>query len=142
MFPPVRTSSRLSKSVPKADNRDMFSRRVCLLLNVMLILALSSLTLWASKDFVMPRAENANTYPSKDAHPTEKVTAAIDLYNTSPKDSIFITPYIQEDILPVFFIITNDGDQPISVNNMEVQLVTGGRAKLEALSVDDVFRRV
>ena len=120
----------------------MFSRRVCRLLNIALLLSASSVALWAAKDFVMPRAENANTYPSKDAHPTEKVTAAIDLYNTSPKDSIFITPYNQEDILPVFLIITNDGDQPITVNNMEAQLVTGGRAKLEALTVDDVFRRV
>ncbi len=94
------------------------------------------------KDFVPPRAENANTYPSKDAHPAEKVTAAIDLYNTSPKDNIFITPYNQEGILPVFLIISNDGDQPITVNNMEVQLVTGRRAKLDGLTTDDVFRRV
>lgn len=100
------------------------------------------MTLWAYKDFVPPRAENANTYPCKDAHPTEKVTAAIDLYNASPKDNIFITPYNQEGILPVFLIITNDGDQAITVNNMEAQLVTGRRTKLEALTADDIFRRV
>jgi hypothetical protein len=120
----------------------MFSRRVLLLL-IGFILAFFSLALIAKdKDFVPPRAENANTYLSKDAHPTEKLTAAIDLYNSSPKDNIFITPYNQEGILPVFLIISNDGDQPITVNNMEVQLVTGGRAKLDALTTDDVFRRV
>jgi len=112
------------------------------LLNVALMLALSSLALWAAKDFVAPHAENANTYPSKDAHPTEKITAAIDVYNAPPKNNIFITPYSEDGILPVFLIISNDGDQPITVNNMEAQLVTGGRAKLEALTVDDVFRRV
>ena len=116
--------------------------RVRLLLNVALLLALSSSVLWASKDFVPPRAENASTYPSKDAHPTEKVTVAIDLYNTSPKDNIFITPYNQEAILPVFLVITNDGDQPITVNNLQAQWVTGLRTKLEALSTDDIFRRV
>jgi len=119
----------------------MLSRRVRLLLTLGVTVAFSSLTLWASKDFVPPRAENANTYACRDAHTSEKVTAAIDLYNTSPKDNIFITPYHQEGILPVFLVITNDGDQPIAVNNMRAQLVTG-RAKMESLTTDDIFRRV
>ena len=60
----------------------------------------------------MPHAENAATYPSHDAHSDEKVTIAIDLYNTSPKDDIFNTRYVQEGILPVFLVITNDGNKP------------------------------
>lgn len=121
----------------------MLSRRVRLLLLIGLTVALSPLALLAKdKDFVAPRAENANTYPSKDAHPKEKVTAAIDVYNSAPKDNIFITPYNQEGILPVFLIISNDGDQPITVNNMRVQLVTGKNTKLDGLTTDDVFRRV
>jgi hypothetical protein len=121
----------------------MLSRRVRLLLSIGLTVAFSSMaTMAKDKDFVAPRAENANSYPSKDAHPTEMVTAAIDLYNTSPRDNIFITPYNQEGILPVFLIISNDGDQPITVNNIEVQLVTGRNAKLDGLTTDDVFRRV
>ncbi len=120
----------------------MLSRRVCLLLTLGVIVALSSLPLWASKDFVPPRAENANTYTCKDAHASEKVTAAIDLYNTSPKDNIFITPYNQEGILPVFLVITNDGDQPITINNMRAELVTSRNTKLESLTTNDIFRRV
>lgn len=107
-----------------------------------LIVLFATLSLFAAKDYVAPRAENANTYPSKDAHPNEKVTAAVDVYNSSPKDNIFITPYNQEGILPVFLIITNDGDHPITVNNMRAELVTAQRSKLEALTTDDVFRRV
>ncbi len=97
---------------------------------------------WAFKEFVAPRPENANSYPSKDAHPIEKVTAAVDLYNTAPKDDIFGTQYMQEGILPVLLIITNSGDQPISLKQMHAELVTASRSKLEALEVDDVFRRV
>jgi len=100
------------------------------------------MALWAAKEFVPPRAENANTYASKDAHPKDKVTAAIDLYNAAPKDQIFITPYAQEGILPVLLIVTNAGDQPITLSDMHAELVTAGRAKLEALDTDDVFRRV
>ena len=89
--------------------------------------------LWAFKDFVMPHAENAATYPSKDAHTDEKVTIAIDLYNTAPKDDIFSTHYVQEGILPVFLVITNDGNKPISVTKLQAQLVTSNRSKLEGL---------
>lgn len=97
---------------------------------------------WAFKDFVMPKAENASTYPSKDSQSNEKITVAVDLYNSAPKDDIFNTHYVQEGILPVFLVITNDGDKPISVTKMSAELVTANRAKLEALSADDVVRRV
>lgn len=107
-----------------------------------ILIASFSIALWAGKEFVPPKAENANTYPSKDAHPNEKVTVAVDVYNSAPKNDIFITHYSEEGILPVLLIITNDSDQPIRVKNMVAQLVTGRRAKLEALEVDDVFRRV
>jgi len=109
---------------------------------VVLVLTFTVTQLWGFKDFVMPRAENASTYPSKDSHSTEKITAAIDLYDTSPKDDVFSTHYLQEGILPVFLVITNDGDKPISVTKMSAQLVTATRAKLDALNVDDVMRRV
>ncbi len=120
----------------------MLSRRFVQPWTVALTVIISSSALWAFKDFVPPHAENASTYPCKDAHPTEKVTMAVDVYNAPPKADIFITPYPQEGILPVFLIITNDGDQPITVKNMQAELVTVRRSKLESLTADDVFRRV
>ena len=116
--------------------------RCRVLLSIVLVVALSSAVLWAAKEFVPPKAANANTYPSKDAHPNEKVTAAVDVYNTAPKDDIFITHYSEEGILPVLLIITNDGDQPITLKDMRAEWMTARRTKLEALDVDDVFRRV
>ena len=112
------------------------------LLSIFLLIAFSSVVLCASKEFIPPKVDNANTYPCKDAHPNEKVTIAVDLYNTPPKDSIFVTHYNEEGILPVLLVITNDGDQPVRLKEMRAQLVNARRAKLEALDVDDVFRRV
>ena len=120
----------------------MLSRHPVFLCITTLVVVCSCLTLWAAKDFVAPRPENANTYASKDAHPNEHVTAAVDVYNSPPKDDIFATHYSEESILPVLLIITNDGDQPITVNSMRAQLVTASRSKLEAMDIDDVFRRV
>jgi hypothetical protein len=116
-------------------------RSGCLVL-LALAFALAGTSVWAFKEFVAPQPENASTYPSKDAHPNERVTAAVDVYNTAPKDDIFGTHYAQEGILPVLLIITNSGDQPISMTKMHAELVTASRSKLEALEVDDVFRRV
>ena len=109
---------------------------------VAISLLLAVVQLWAFKDFVMPKAENASTYPSKDSQPNDKITMAVDLYNTAPKDDIFNIHYVQEGILPVFLVITNDGDKPISVTKMRAELVTANRAKLEAMTADDVTRRV
>ena len=120
----------------------MLSRRSLTLITVLLCVVLGSLTLWAAKDFVMPHPENASTYPSKDAHTNEKVTAAVELYNAPPKSDTFSTPFLQDGILPVFLVITNDGDKPVALTRMHAQLVTSTRAKLEALTTDDVFRRV
>ena len=112
------------------------------LVPVTIVLALATTSLWAFKDFVAPRPESADTFPVKDAHPMEKVTAAIDLYDSAPKADIFGTNYVQEGILPVLLIMTNSGDRPISMTKMNAELVTASKSKLEWLSVDDVFRRV
>ena len=111
-------------------------------LTVVLLIACSSVLVWAGKEFVLPKTADANTYPSKDAHPNEKVTVAVDVYNTAPKDDIFITHYNQEGILPILLVITNDGDQPVTLKEIRAQWVTARGAKLEALDVEDVFRRV
>lgn len=113
----------------------------CLVL-LALVFVLTGTSLWAFKEFVAPRPESADTFPSKDNHPLEKVTAAIDVYNTAAKDDIFSTKYVQEGILPVLLIMTNSGDRPISMTQMNAELVTASKSKLQWLSVDDVFRRV
>jgi hypothetical protein len=120
----------------------MFVRRTWKSLIVVLTIAIGASSLWAAKEFVMPRPDNANTYACKDSHPNEKVTAALQLYNAPPQSDIFITPYAEDGVLPVFVVITNDGDQSIALTGMRAQMVTTGRSKLEALTTDDIFRRV
>jgi hypothetical protein len=135
------TKPQLSRAARKADNPAM-PTRCRIWLTIAVLVAFPSALLWAAKEFVMPKTDNANTYPLKDAHSNEKVTVAVDVYNAAPKDDIFITRYSQEGILPIFLVVTNDGDQPITLKGMRAQLVTARRTKLEGLDVEDVFRRV
>jgi hypothetical protein len=67
------------------------------------------------KEFVMPTAQSARTYPAHDEHPMEKVTVAVDPYDVEDKASIFSVNYRNNGYMPVFFVITNDGDQPVSL---------------------------
>jgi hypothetical protein len=96
----------------------------------------------AAKDFIKPVAHPAKTYAAHDAHPDEKVAIGADPYDTNEKAKIFTINFRGHDLLPIFFIVTNDGDQPISIANMQVTLTIGHRAHLTPIATDDIYRRL
>jgi hypothetical protein len=96
----------------------------------------------AAKDFIKPEAHPAKTYPAHDDHSTEKVAIAADPYDSPDKAKIFTINFQEHGLLPIFFIVTNDGDQPISIANMQVTLTTAGRSKLTPIASEDIFRRL
>lgn len=98
--------------------------------------------LLAGKGFVKPVAKSAINYPAHDFHRDEKVGIAADPYDNTEKAKIFSINFAQHGFLPVFFIITNDGDQPVSIASMQVKLITGHNSKLTPLATDDIFRRL
>jgi hypothetical protein len=117
----------------------MLSRRLPSLLMALVSL---SLTAWAGKNFVMPAAQPAKTYPAHDAHPDEGVTVALDPYDMADKANVFSVHYQDSRFLPIFLIITNDSDQPVSIPDFKAQLVTVDRVKLEPATEDDLYRRL
>jgi hypothetical protein len=108
---------------------------------ISLVLLCSVILLAKAKDFVMPQVFPAKTYPAHDDHPVEKVCIAADPYDLADKASIFQVKYAEGGYLPVFMVFTNDGDQPISMYNLKVELITHGRDKIPAATQDDLYRR-
>jgi hypothetical protein len=96
----------------------------------------------AAKDFVKPAARPAQTYPAHDDHTDEKVAIAADPYDTADKAKIFSVSFLEHGILPIFFVVTNDGSQPISVASLQVTLTTANRDKLTPISSEDIYRRI
>jgi hypothetical protein len=96
----------------------------------------------AAKDFVKPAAQPAKTYPAHDDHADEKVAIGADPYDTGDKAKIFSINFNEHGLLPVFFVVTNDGNQPISVSNMQITLTTANRDKLTPEAPDDIYRRL
>jgi hypothetical protein len=95
-----------------------------------------------SKVFIKPVAEPAKSYPAHDNHTDEKVAIAADPYDTPEKAKIFSINFAQHGFLPVFLVVTNDGDQPVSIANMQITLIKPDRAKLTPVSPDDIYRRL
>jgi hypothetical protein len=95
-----------------------------------------------AKDFVKPVAKTAINYPAHDFHRDSKVAIAADPYDTPDKAKIFSVDFAGHGFLPVFFVVTNDGDQPVSIANMEVMLITANHSKLTPVPTSELYRRL
>jgi hypothetical protein len=126
--------------MPPAPKRGFQSSRGRVLL-VLCAVAGFALCL-AAKDFVKPLARPAKTYPAHDEHSDEKVAIAADPYDTPDKAKLFSVNFHDHGFLPIFFVVTNDGGQPISIANMEVTLTTANSSKLTPDAPEDIYRRL
>jgi hypothetical protein len=120
--------------------------RACLFqflqLVVIAAVALAPLPASAGKQFAMPPALPAQSYPARDQHPLEVVTIAVDPYDLADKANIFSVHYSDIGFLPIFVVITNDGNQPVELSGMKAQLVTSNRTKLSPAADEDIARRL
>ena len=105
-------------------------------------LTLISALAWGAKNFVMPAAQPAKSYPAHDSHPDEKVAVGLDPYDMPDKANIFSVKYKEVGYLPIFMVITNDGDQPVALRDMKVQFITVDRTKISPATEDDLYRRL
>ena len=133
---PVAQSLRLSRTV-RTRNRSSFFFPILAVVAVFLPAAV-----FAGKNFVKPVAKTAINYPAHDFHRDEKVAIAADPYDNSEKAKIFSINYAEHGLLPIFFIVTNDGDQPLSIANMQIKLITEHNSKLTPIDTDDLYRRL
>jgi hypothetical protein len=106
------------------------------------LVLLCCLFAFAAKEFAMPAAQPARTYPAHDDHSTEKVVVAVDPYDVEDKASIFSVNFRNYGYLPVFFVITNDSDEPVSLVGIKAELNTKNRSRLYPASTDDLVRRL
>jgi hypothetical protein len=95
------------------------------------------------KSFVMPKAADAKSYPAHDTSEQEEVTVAADPYDSPSKtQGVFRIKYREEGMLPILLIITDEGGQPVALTDMQVELVTRKRVKIQPAAAEDVYRRI
>jgi hypothetical protein len=116
----------------------------CAARSVVLIIcaALTVPVLVLAKTFVKPVPRTAINYPAHDFHRDEKVALAADPYDTADKAKIFTVNFAEHGFLPIYFVVTNDGDQPVSIAKMEITLITANHSKLTPITTEDLYRRL
>jgi len=107
-----------------------------------LLLSACVLALAGDKGFNPPPASHAATYPMHETHDDEKVSIAIDPYDTPDKAALFKVKYREYGLIPVRVIISNDGDKPLMLDNIKIEWVTGQRTKLDAATKENIYRRI
>src|SRR5690348_2571675 len=105
-------------------------RVCCILVVAAAAMVVAPLPVSGEKGFVMPPVLPSKSYPAHDEHPTEAISLAVDPYDLADKAKIFSVHYNEMGFVPMFVVITNDGDQPVELSGMKPQLVTASRAKI------------
>jgi hypothetical protein len=121
-----------NRRMPKSWKGRLVVGAICTLLSLPLL----------AKNFMKPVAQPARTYPAHDDHPEDKLAMAADPYDNPEKAKLFSINFAEHGFLPVFFVVTNDGDQPVSMANVEITLITRNHSKLTPLSTEDLYRRM
>ncbi len=115
----------------------MKTRRIA----VFLALA-TSLLFCGDKHFTPPPATHARTYPLHDSHDDEKVTVAVDPYDTPDKASIFKGNYLDHGFFVVRLIVSNDSEKTLMLDDLKVEYITAKREKLQPAGDIDIYRRL
>jgi len=109
-----------------------------LLLAALLALPLSAFP----ADKKMPPAKPASEYTLFEPHPNEKVTIAAEPCEKPDQCSFFRNKYVEHGFLPVRVYITNDGDKPLTLDDVRIQFISENKDILPAALPEDLQRRL
>ena len=76
------------------------------------------------------------------ARAEDKLSIAVDPFDTPSKMQVFRVDYQKYGIVPLRIIVTNSGDRPISLNDVRIHLITAANDKIPAAEPGDVERKV
>jgi hypothetical protein len=105
-------------------------------------LVLLTMLVFGEKHFNPPPAGQASTYALHETHSDEKVTIAIDPYDTPEKAKVFSVNYKGYGIYPVRLVITNDSDKTLMLQSLKIEYITAQRDKLAPATNEDIYRRL
>ena len=91
-------------------------------------------------DHTPPEIKPATSFPAVEIHKDEHVAIAIEPYDTKEKQSIFHFEYTKYGVMPVRLIVTNNGDQPISLRDARILFETASGERVQAAEPEDVER--
>jgi hypothetical protein len=109
------------------------------LLGFPLLMTLLAIPAGAS-DHVMPTVQPATTFPDVEVHANEKVAIAAEPYDTKEKAKIFRVDYLAHGVMPIWLVVTNNSDRPISLRDARILFMTADGDRIQAAEPEDVER--
>lgn len=111
------------------------------LLVIALALCAATVPLFAS-DHKIPAPKDASTYPCHDAHQADHVVIAAEPYDTTEKGKLFRVHYVENGFMPIYLVVTNNGDQPLSLDQARIDFISAAGERIPAAVPEDVERRM
>jgi hypothetical protein len=108
---------------------------------IALVLSAATPAIFAS-DHTLPPPKDASTYASHDAHAAERVTIAAEPYDTKEKEKIFRIHYLENGFMPIYIVVTNNSDKPISLDQARIDFMSAENDRIPAAVPEDVERRM
>lgn len=87
-----------------------------------------------------PPVQPATSFAAVEVHENEKVAIAAEPYDTHEKAAIFRVDYLSHGILPIRFIVTNNGNKPINMVEARILFLTAAGDKIQTAGPEDVER--
>ena len=106
------------------------------------ILILGPVCAAGAGDHTPPPVQPATSFAAVEVHSDEKVSIAVEPYDTKKKESIFRIDYLDHGVMPVRFIVTNDSDHPISLSEARILFETSTGQRIQAAGPEDVERKM
>lgn len=89
-----------------------------------------------------PPVQPATSFAAVEVHEGEKVAIAAEPYDTREQAAIFRVDYLSHGVMPIRLIVTNNSDQPISLLEARITLVTAADNSIQTAEPADVERVV
>ncbi len=91
-------------------------------------------------DKTPPPVQPASSFAAVEVHDKEKVSIAVEPYDTKEKEALFRIDYLSHGVMPVRLIVTNNGDRPLSLRDARILFMTAAGDKIQAAEPGDVER--
>ncbi len=105
---------------------------------VMLVLGLALPAM--ARDHTPPPVKPATAFAAVEIHKDEHLAIAVVPYDTKKQESIFRVDYLKYGVIPVRLIVTNTGNQPISLSDARILFETADGRYVQAAEPADVER--
>lgn len=87
-----------------------------------------------------PPVQPATAFAAVESHEDEKVSIAVEPYDTPAKAALFRVDYLAHGVMPIRLIVTNNGDRPINLSEARILFYTADGEKIQVAEPEDVER--